>query len=78
LLVFIIAGKCRWDEGSVRGEGETMSILFSPHYDRIDCLAAVKSYLDVGLDSLAVSVGSGCRWISWIPLGRALAVSRGA
>jgi hypothetical protein len=55
-----------------------MSILFSPHYDCIDCLAAVKSYLDVGLDSLAVSVGSGCRWISWIPLGRALAVSRGA
>jgi hypothetical protein len=55
-----------------------MSTLSCPHDDRIDCLAVVKIFLDVGLDWLAVSVGSGCRWISWIPLRRALAVSTGA
>jgi hypothetical protein len=38
----------------------------------------VKIFRDVGLDWLAVFVGSGCRWISWIPLRRALAVSTGA
>jgi hypothetical protein len=55
-----------------------MSMLSCPHYDRIDWLAAVKIFLDVGLDWLAVSVGSGCRWISWIPLRRVFAVSTGA
>jgi hypothetical protein len=55
-----------------------MLTLCRPHYDRIDCLAVAKIFLNVRLDCLAVSVGSGCRWISWIPLGRALAVSMGA
>jgi len=55
-----------------------MSTLSCPHCDRIDCLAVVKIFLDVGLDWLAVSVGSECRWIIWSPLRRALAVSTGA
>jgi hypothetical protein len=38
-----------------------MSTLSCPHCDRIDWLTVVKIFLDVGLDWLAVSVGSGGR-----------------